>query len=136
MWRASKSNYSPSRRQPCILSEVLHLKMRSAVTQQTHLIDLDQLESIPIVGIHSSSAQHAESDSIIMYEAPCKSLAHNISSSASWLELGRSTTTVAAGGLDCVMNNALVGGPTWTGGSVNLTDHISRVMQLETPLRL
>ncbi|CAK9022504.1 unnamed protein product [Durusdinium trenchii] len=113
MWRASKSNYSPSRRQPCILSEVLHLKMRSAVTQQTHLIDLDQLESVPIVGAHSSSAQHAESDSI-MYEATCKCLAQKTSSSASWLELGRSTTTLAASGPDCIMSNALAGGRTWT----------------------
>ena len=52
------------------LSEVLHLKLWSAVTHQTRLIDLDHSESHLNLGAHPSSAQYPES--VSKKEATCK----------------------------------------------------------------
>lgn len=60
---------------------------------KTRLIDLNQLEIIPIVGAHPSSVQHPESPS--MNEATCK-FRHVIFPSASSPELGRSTRSLTA----------------------------------------
>ena len=84
--------------------------------------DLDQLQSVPIVGAHSAGSAQ--------YEATCKCLAHDSSSSAP-PELDRSTLMADP---DCLMSNAWIEGrPACTEGSVNLSDRISRVVQLGKP---